>query len=243
MTETDKRARIAGGIYLLSAIPGFFSLMYVPRALIVRGDPGATMSRILASEALFRWGVAGELLGAVLWIFLMRALYRLLADVDRGQAWLMVVLSLMAVPIMAVNVLSELAVLTMLRDPRFGAAFAPDQLQALVSLALRANAQGYTVAAVFWGLWLFPFASLVWRSGFLPRFLGGLLAIGGVGWLASTVTALVAPSYSPAVDPIASLARSGGELPIIFWLLLLVGARARPAAGGARDASSAAAKG
>ena len=103
MSETDKRARIAGGIYLLSSIPGFFSLMYVPNAIIVTGNPGATIANILRSETLFRLGVAGELLGAVLWILVVRALYRLLADVDRGQAWLMAALGLMTVPIMFLN--------------------------------------------------------------------------------------------------------------------------------------------
>jgi hypothetical protein len=230
MHETDKRARIAGAVYLLSAIPLVFSAMYVQHALVAPGDPAASISRIVASETLFRWGMAAELLAFASWVFVPLALYRLLAAVDRGQAALMVVLGLMTVPIMFVNVLSELAVLTMLHDPGFSAAFSPAQLQALVGLSLRTHAQGSIVAAVFWGLWLFPFAVLVWRSGFLPKLLAILLAIGGLGYLASSVTAILAPSYGPVIGPVVLIAISLGELPIIFWLLLAGARPRRPAA-------------
>jgi Domain of unknown function (DUF4386) len=234
MTEMDRRARIAGGLYVLSVVPGVFSLRYVPDAIVVRGDPTATIARIHQFEALFRAGVVGELVGAVLWVFVVRALYRLLADVDRGQAWLMAVLGLMAVPILFMNVLGELAVLTMLGDVHFGAAFSAPQLQALVALAMRAHSQGFTLAAVFWGMWLIPFGVLVWRSRFLPRVLGVLLWIAALGYLVPCVVALLAPSSLPFLDPYESIV-TAGELPVMFWLLFM-GARWRgggPAAVGA----------
>jgi hypothetical protein len=231
MNDVAKRARVAGGLYLLSLIPGFFSLRYVPDALIASGNPGASIANIRASETLFRAGVVGELVGMVLWVLVVLALERLLADVDPGQARLMVALGLMTVPILFVNVLSELAVLTMLGSPTLGAAFSPRQLEELVGLLLQTHAQGFTIAAVFWGLWLVPFGILVWRSGFLPKALGALLAIGALGYLVPSLTALLAPSSSPVVEPIASIAAAVGELPIIFWLVVM-GAKARPKAGG-----------
>jgi hypothetical protein len=228
VTDIDKRARIAGAIYLAASLPAFFSLAYVPNALIVSGDAGATMARIAASEGLFRWGIAAELTGFAIWTFVPLALYRLLADVDRTLAGLMVVLGLITVPMMFVNALAELSVLTLLGDPRFAAAFPPHQLQALVALALRTHSQGFTVAGIFWGLWLFPFAALVWRSGFLPRFIAVLLTIAGVGWLVASLTALVAPEALAAVRRITSIATKG-ELVTIFWLLLAGARAARPA--------------
>jgi hypothetical protein len=231
MTETDRRARIAGGLYLLSSLPAFFSLRYVPDTIIVRGDPAATITNIERAETLFRLGIAGELLGAALWVLLIRALYRLFADVDRGQAWLMAALGLMTVPILFVNVLPELAVLALVKDPAIGGAFPAHVREGLVALAFRVHGQAFTIAGVFWGLWLFPFAVLVWRCGFLPRALGVLLAIGGAGWLVQSAIALTAPSLTAVVGPVASFAAQAGELPIIFWLLV-VGARPRaPAAG------------
>jgi hypothetical protein len=224
MGDLDRRARIAGGLYLLSLPIGFFSLMFVPSHFIASNDPGATVARILAAEGLFRLGVVSELAGAVLWIFVMRALYRLFVEVDRGQAWLMLVLSLMAVPIMILDVLSELAALALLHEPRIAAAFSPAQTQALVGLLLRSHGQGLTVAGIFWGLWLFPVGVLIWRSGFLPKALAVLAVVGGAGYLASSLTLLLAPAYIDVVDPAARIATAAGEIPLMFWLVL-AGAR------------------
>jgi hypothetical protein len=224
MTETDKRARTAGAIYLAASLPAFFSLMYVPNALIVSGDAAATMARIVAHEALFRWGIAAELVGFAAWVFVPLALYRLFAEVDRALAWLMVILGLMTTPIMFANALNDMAVLTLVGDPRFAAAFAPHQLQALVALAMRTHSQGFTVNGLFWGLWLFPFAALVWRSGFLPKFLALLLTMGGVTWLVRSLGAIVDPSLAEAIRPVTSIMSSLGELPVILWLLIM-GAR------------------
>jgi hypothetical protein len=223
MTEIDKRARIAGAIYLAASLPAFFSLMYVPNALIVSGDAAATFHNIAAHQALFRWGVAAELTGFAAWVFVPLALYRLFAEVDRTLATVMVILGLMTTPIMFANALTEMGVLTLVGDPRLAAAFAPQQLQALVALALRAHGQGFTLNGVFWGLWLFPFAALVWRSGFLPRFIAVLLTVAGLGWLVASFTALVAPAALDAVRPITSLANKG-ELVTILWLIVM-GAR------------------
>lgn len=228
MGDLSRRARTAGGLYLLSLPLGVFSLMFVPGHFIAPHDPAATVARILADEGLFRLGVVSELASAILWIFVMRALYRLFVDVDRGQAWLMLVLSLMAVPVMVLDVLSELAALALLREPRISAAFSPAQVQAFVGLLLRSHGQGLTVAGVFWGLWLFPLGVLIWRSGFLPRALGVLAVIGGVGYLASSLTLLLAPAYIDMVDPAAQLATAAGEIPLMLWLVV-VGARQRRA--------------
>jgi Domain of unknown function (DUF4386) len=226
MGETDRRARVAGWLYLLSLVEGLFCLMYIPGRFIVAGRLDETIARIQGAETLFRVGVAGELAGAVIWILVVRALYRLLAEVDGGQAWLMAALGLMCVPVMLVSAVFELVILRALADPGFTAAFGAPQREALVGLLLRAHSQGLTVAAVFWGLWLFPFAVLVWRSGFLPRALAAALVVGGLGYLVSCGVAVVAPAYNPVVGPVTSITMGVGELPVIFWLVLM-GARPR----------------
>src|SRR5882672_11081361 len=96
MHPTDKAARIAGAIYLLMCLTAPFSLMYIPGKLIVRGDATATANNILANEALFRVGIVGELLGAVIFILLGVALYRLLSGVNMTWAGLMVALVLVS---------------------------------------------------------------------------------------------------------------------------------------------------
>jgi len=228
MDDLARRARIAGGLYLLSLPLGVFSLIYVPSHFIVSHDQAATAARILAEESLFRLGVVSELAGAVLWILVTGALYKLLSEVDRGQAWLMVVLSLMAVPIMLFVTLPELAVLALVHEPRIVATFSPAQAQALVGLLLRSHGQGLTVAAVFWGLWLFPLGALIWCSGFLPRVFGVLAMIGGVGYLVSSLTLLLAPTLIDIVDPATQIATAAGEIPLMFWLLFAGARRKSP---------------
>ena len=230
MTQLDRRARVAGGLYALTFLPGFFSLMYVPDHFIVSGNPAATIANIMADESLFRWGVLGEVIGSALWVVVVVALYRLFADVDRFWAWLMAALGGMCAPIMLMNVLSELQVLTVLADPGFAAAFSQPQLQKLIQLLMRSHGAGFDLLLVFSGLWLFPFAVLVWRCGFLPRALAVLQTIGGLGYLASACASLLSPPLHQQIGSAAALVSFLGETPTILWLLFM-GAKARRTAG------------
>ncbi len=238
MTDLDKRARIAGALYISTFVPGLFSLMYVPGRFIVSGNPGATIANILADQNLYRWGIFGEMAGAALMIVVIAALYRLFADVDRFQAWLMAGLGVMAAPIMLLNVLSELAVLAILNDPGFAAVFTPAQLQKLVQLLLRSHGQGFILLDLFSGLWLFPFAVLVWRSGFMPRWLAVLQVLGGLAYMVSASAAVLSPPLYRLADPIAGLVSFLGETPAMLWLLFM-GAKVRTPAATAAAASSA----
>lgn len=95
------------------------------------------------------------------------ALYRLLSGVNKRQASLMVGLVLVSVAITFVNVLDNIAALTLFRGGDFLAVFDKHQLDALAMLFLRLHGEGHVVNEIFWGLWLFPFGVLVMRSGFL----------------------------------------------------------------------------
>ena len=132
--------------------------------------------------------------------------------------------ALVSVPIVFLNVLNEIAALILVSGASFLSVFQRPQLDALAYLFLRLHGQGIQVAAVFWGLWLFPFGMLVIRSGFIPRVLGVLLMIAGVAYLASSFASLMAPRYAAVVGQYAMILEIG-ELPIVFWLLIW-GARA-----------------
>ena len=119
MNSTKQTARIAGVLYLVNGVTGFFGIIYVPSRLIVSGNAAATAQNILASERLFRLGIVSELICAVEFIFLLWVLYRLLGGVNKTHASLMVILGLAFVPIMCVNVLNEIAALTLLRGADF----------------------------------------------------------------------------------------------------------------------------
>jgi Domain of unknown function (DUF4386) len=226
MNSTKKQARIAGLLYLLASIIGFFCLAYVPGKLIVSGDATATANHIRASETLLRFGIASELIAFTIFIFVVLALYRLFKAVSEKHAMAMATLLLVSIPISLLNVLNEIAALILVSRADFLSAFEKGQLDALAYLFLRLHGQGFVVAEIFWGLWLFPFGVLVIRSGFIPRFLGVLLFIAGSGYLASSFTSLLLPSYRHLVDQFA-MVLTAGELPIIFWLLIW-GAKDQP---------------
>lgn len=223
-----KAARVAGVLYLLIALTAPIGLMYVPGKLIVPGNATATADNLRASEWLFRIGMGSELFHQIVGIFLVLALYRLFKAVNERHALQMVILSLTPVPIVLLNVLNEIAALVLVNGGDFLSVFDMRQLDALAMLFLRLHSQGIIVASIFWGLWLFPFAMLVIRSGFIPRVLGVLMMIAGFGYLASALTSLLLPQYGKAVGQIALLLEMG-ELPIIFWLVIW-GTRLRPSA-------------
>jgi uncharacterized protein DUF4386 len=225
MNTTKKQARVAGILYLLASIIGFFGLVYVPK-LIVPGDATATANHVRGSETVLRLGIASELTGFIMFIFVILALYRLFKGVNEKHALAMAILLLVSIPISLLNVLNEIAAVILVSGADFLSAFEKGQLDALAYLFLRLHGQGFVVAQIFWGLWLFPFGILITRSGFIPRVLGYLLFIAGFAYLASSFTSLVLPSYRHLVDQFAGILEIA-EVPIIFWLLIW-GAKDQP---------------
>ena len=219
MNSTKQTARIAGVLYLINAVTGFFGIIYVPSKLIVSGNAAATAENILGSERLFRLGMVIELICAVEFIFLLWVLYRLLGGVNKTHASLMVIVGLAFVPVMCVNVLNEIAALTLLRGADFLSVLGQPQRQAMAMLFLDLHRYGYVIGWIF-GPYLFFFGLLVFRSGFLPRVLGILLIAACIGYLADSLTPLLLPSYVNLVGRIANIPLTLGEPAIILWLLI-----------------------
>ena len=219
MHPLKKAARIAGAIYASMAVTGPFSLIYVPGKLIVRGDATATASNILAHETMFRLAILADLVGQVIFICLAIALYRLLSSINKTWAWLMVAFVLVSSAVGFFNTLNNIAALTLFRGADFLAVFDKTQRDALGMLFIRLHSQGIFIDEMFWGLWLFPFGLLVFRSGFLPRFIGVWLMINCFGYVALSITALFFPAYYGATfnwsQPVLF-----GELAIMLWLLI-----------------------
>ncbi len=219
MYPTMRDARIAGALYALSGVPAVFSLKYVPGRLIVPGDAAATARNVLASESLFRAGVVGELVTAVMFTFVVLALHRVLNCVNRSHASVMVTLFMLSVPISFLNVLNEIGALALFRGADFLSVLGQPEREALGMLLLRLHGNGINLAAIFWGLWLFPFGILVMRSGFLPRILGVLLIVNGFAYPAVSLTSWLVPTYLTVVARFAIVAELG-ELWIMLWLLI-----------------------
>jgi hypothetical protein len=226
MHPTVKAARIAGAVYLSMAVTAPFSLIYVPRTLIVPGNATATANNILAHETLFRLAIVADLITAVIFVCLVIALYRLLSGVNKTYASLMVALVLVSAAVGFMNVLNNIAALTLFRGGDFLSVFNKGQLDALGMLFLGLHGQGLVIDEIFWGLWLFPFGVLVMRSGFLPRILGVLLIVNCFAYVAASLTSLLLPDYASVVDR-AVLPAVFGEFWIMLWLLIK-GAKSKP---------------
>lgn len=226
MNSTKKTARMAGLLYLVNGVTGFFGIIYVPSKLIISGNAAATANNILASERLFRLGIVSELICAVEFVFLVWVLYRLLGAVNKTHASLMVILGLVIVPMMLMNTLNGIAALMLLRGRDFLSVFDKRQLEAMAMLFLDLHRYGYIVGWIL-GIWFIPLGVLVFRSGFLPRILGVLLIAACFGYLADSLTPLLLPGYEGVVGRIASILLTLGEPALILWLLIK-GAKDQP---------------
>lgn len=227
MTPGKSTARTAGLLYLVLAVTGGFSMLYIP-SLIVQGDAAATAANILANERLFRLGIASGLICQVVFVFLVLALHKLFKGVNSTHATVMVALVVVAVPVAFLNVLNHLAALHVLRGADYLNVFAADQFNALMMLFLDLHGQGLLIVEIFWGLWLLPLGLLVIKSRFMPRFIGVLLIIACAGYLLDVLTRVLFPDYTAIVSPIAGASKFG-ELAMILWLLIM-GVKQQPAA-------------
>jgi hypothetical protein len=219
MPSIGNPGRFAGLLYVLTSIVGFFAMGYVPNKLIVHANPVATVNNIAAHEMLFRFGIAAQLIGQAAFIFVALALYKLLEGVNRRHASLMVILIVVSVPIALVNEVNSLAALALVRGADFLSIVEKPQRDAFAMLFINMHGRGLVVAELFWGLWLFPLALLVYRSRFLPRFLGVWLALAGAAWVILSLVSILLPQYQNKVYTYTQPAVLG-EIALMLWLLI-----------------------
>jgi len=220
MTSTRNPGRVAGLWYLLLVLIGPLRLIYIPTKLFVHGNAAATVNNIAAHEWLLRLGIAGDLAGAVILIFLTLAFYRLFAGVDRHLAVQVVIFGgVMPALIYFVGVVDDFGALMVVRGADFLSVFDKPQQDALAMLFLRLRDHQNTAAEILWGVWLLPLAVLVYKSRFLPRFLGVWLALGGFAYLILILTGVLWPQYQGKVFTISQPAFFS-EIALMLWLVI-----------------------
>lgn len=157
----------------------------------------------------------------VFFLLLPVALYKLLKPVNEFYAKLMVLLAVISVPISFVNIQNKFAVLSLINRENFKT-FTNEQLQSQVMFYLNQYDNGILMVSVFWGLWLFPFGYLVYKSGFLPKILGVLLMIGCFGYLINFLGNSLMVDYSSfGISKYISMPATFGEIGICLWLLIM----------------------
>ena len=212
--------RLAGIWYLLLIVISPLRLIYIPEKLFAHRDATAIVNNIAAHEWLFRVSIVSMLVSAVILIFLTLAFYRLFAGVDRNLAAQVVIFGgVMPSVIYFLNVAIDESALRLAHGSDFVSIFSNAQREALVMLLLRLHDDQVTATLLLAGAWLFPLGILVYRSRFLPRFLGIWLLIAGCGWIILCFTGFLAPQYRDRELAIFQPAFFA-ELALMLWLVI-----------------------
>jgi hypothetical protein len=214
------RARIAGGFYLLTIVTAMFAISVLGR-LVVDNDAATTATNILAHESLFRLGFAGFVIGTSCYIAVTALLYELLTPVNRSASLLAAFFSLVGCTLWVFGCVFYLAVLVVMGGSQYLSVFKPEQLQAMGLMFLELNGLAFSVGMILFGFYCVLIGYLIFRSKFLPRILGILVALAGLGHLIGTFANLLFPVFAPHLRPYIMLPGVVGEVSLMLWLLLI----------------------
>ena len=211
------KARMAGVCQLLEALTATFGQVIVRDRLVVAGDAAATAANILGHEPLFWLGFASSLIGVAFHIAWAVLMYELLKPVNKSLSLLAAFIILVGCAIQTLTSFLYLTPLLILKGGSSLSAFTPEQLQALALMFLKLNAYAFNIDLVFFGLWCVLTGYLIYRSAFLPRILGVLLSISGLGFL----TYIYPPLAYRLFFPYIAVASALGEIPLELWLIVM----------------------
>jgi hypothetical protein len=209
------KARVAGVFEALEGLTSAFGQVFVLGRLVVFSDAAATAANILGHQRLFWLGFASSLLGVAFHIAWTLLFYNLFKPVNRSLSLLAAFVGLVVCAIQALTGLFYLAPLLILQGGNSVSAFTAQQLQALALIFLKLNAYAFDMDLVFFGLWCVLTGYLIFRSTFLPRILGVLLAIDGLGWMI-----YLYPPLAYHLFPFIASASALAEFPLQLWLIV-----------------------
>jgi hypothetical protein len=214
-TSLRLKARITGASSLLTILTGIFAQGFVSNRLVVNGDAAATATNILMHKNLFQLGFAVYLIEMACNVAMTALFYDLLKPAGRSVSLVAAFLGLTGCIIKTFTRLFFIAPLFILGGAHYLSVFSAEQLQALALLFLKLNDRGAAIALVFFGFYALLTGYLIIRSTFLPRILGVMSAIGGLGWLSFLYQPLGSRLF-PYVVALALL----GAVSLILWLLV-----------------------
>ena len=210
-----KAAIVAGFGLLIMTIFAIFANFFVLESFIVPGDAAETANNIMANEGLFRMGICSLIIVAILDVVVAWALYVLLKPVNESLSLLSAWFRLVYATIFAAALNNLVNVLHLLSGNDYLTVFKTDQLHAQVMLSLNAFSYGWAIAGIFFGLHLFVLGYLVFKASYIPRILGGLLIIAGLGYLIDDFGKILLPNFDVTIAMFTFI----GELIFMLWLL------------------------
>lgn len=216
MKSIKSKARIAGVFYLLIFICAGFAEGYVRTGVLVPGDPSATAQNILASEGIFRLGLASDLLAFVFDAIVAVLLYVILKPVSKTLSLMAAAFRLIAHPAIAsLNMLNHYAALAVLDG-----SYLVSQPETFSLFFMDLHSAGYLVAGVFFGVHLLILGYLVIKSELFPKVLGWLLGIAALGYLIESFGSFLVPVHADIYTMIVTVTAVVGEISFTFWLLV-----------------------
>jgi len=227
MNSLNKTARMAGFLYLIYMATHIISDVW-RGSFIVPEDAAATVGNIMAHEGGFTLTIVGDLLAAALFFLTAWALYALLKPVNKDLALLFLLLNLGGVAIQCSSDLFLFAIQLLMNGTDTLNTFQMGQLQALAIFFLDLREKGFLIAQLFYGAWLFPLGYLVFKSGFLPKFLGIVLMVHCFTWLSTFFQSFLFPGFTAITYvswPLGFIAEFG----LTLWLLVMGAKEQKPA--------------
>jgi hypothetical protein len=219
-THRDKRiARIAGIWYLVLAIGAGFNWMFIT-GIYVNGDAALTAQHIIQSGFQYIVAILFSITGQIGFIFLGLALYQLLKQVNERIAKTMLTLILVSIPVAFACIIMEAGALFVLERADYLNVFSERQIQAVALAFIDLHIVGIHTVEIFWGLWLFPFAYLIYKSNIFPKILAVLLMLSGISYCIGSLSYLINPVFFAKAANILSIPETIGEVSILLWLLI-----------------------
>jgi hypothetical protein len=212
------QARIAGVFAWIGTTEGF--AFWVRGRLVVDGDAAATAHNILAHELLYRWGYVGDVISCVAFIIYTLLLYDLFRPVSRRLSLLAAVSNLIGEAIQLSVGVFLLAPLIVLKGTHSESAVNVAQSQAQALMFLNLYGDGYIISMVVFGIWNILTGYLIFRSTFLPRILGVLLAISGLYYQVNNFAEFLSPAIAARVEPYVFVIGIA-ELLLASWLVVM----------------------
>ena len=213
---TQRQAAMVAGFGLLfMTIFAIFAEFVVRQGLIVPGDAATTANNIIANILQFRLGICSFIIVIILDVVVAWALYILLKPVNKSLSLLTAWFRLVYSAIFAIALANYISVLDILSDADYLAAFELNQLHAQTMLSLNAFNNGWNIGLVFFGFHLALLGYLVFKSDYIPKFLGVLLMIAGLGYTVDSFLIYILPTYEATISMVTFI----GELLFMFWLL------------------------
>jgi len=219
-TSPQVYARVGGVLYLIIIVAGLLGEVFIRGKMIVSGDATATAQNIMASQSLWRLGIAGDLVMHMCDVGLTMIFYVLLRPVNKNLALLAAFFNLVQTAILCANKLTLLIPLFLLGKADYLKAFEPRQLHALAYLSIKVHGYGFGVGLIYFGCMCLVLGYLVIRSGYLPRILGILMQIAGVCYLVNSFALLLSPSLANLLFPAILIPAFIAELSLCLWLLV-----------------------